>query len=226
VRAMILAAGRGERMRPLTDRLPKPLLVAGGKPLIVHHLEALKAAGFTRVLINHAHLGHKIESTLGAGSAWGLELEFSQEDKALETGGGICNALPLLGAEPFWVINGDVWTDYPFTDLRLANGILAHLVLVENPPHHSGGDFALSEGLVRADGARRLTFSGLGVYHPGLFAGCEPGTAFRLAPLLRAAMEQSRVSGERYGGRWMDIGTPERLKELDRILRSGPEQIL
>jgi len=222
---MILAAGRGERMRPLTDRLPKPLLEAGGKPLIVHHIEALKSAGCTGVVINHAHLGEMIEAALGDGAVWGLDLQYSPEGEALETGGGICKALPLLGSEPFWAINGDVWTDYPFCPRRLAPGILAHLVLVANPPHHPNGDFVLSGGLVQSDGVGRLTFSGLGVYHPELFSGCVPGTAFRLAPLLRAAMARGRVSGEAYGGRWMDIGTPERLQELDRILRSGSEEI-
>ncbi len=222
MQAMILAAGRGERMRPLTDSCPKPLLPVGGKPLIVWHLERLAAAGFRRVVINHAHLGQQIEAALGTGSAWGLEIAYSPEPPgALETAGGIVKALPLLGAEPFLVVNGDVFCDWDFTraPALLADGDLAHLVLVPNPPQHPAGDFALGNGRVAADGAERLTFSGLGIYRPALFAGLTPGQPAKLAPLLRQAMAEGRVSGECHGGRWEDVGTPARLQALDGELR-------
>ncbi len=223
MKAMILAAGRGNRMRPLTDQTPKPLLIAGGRPLIQHQIERLAGAGFRELVINHAHLGHRIESALGDGAQLGISIRYSAEGEgqALETGGGIFKALPLLGPEPFLVVNGDVWTDFNFHALALAEGDLAHLVLVENPSHHQRGDFALVEGRVQAQGEPRFTFGGIGVYRPELFAGC-PGGAFPLAPLLRAAMEQDRVSGQLYRGHWYDIGTPERLDALDRWLRSGP----
>lgn len=216
---MILAAGRGERMRPLTDHTPKPLLEAGGRRLIEYHLKALARAGFTDIVVNHAHLGVRIEQALGDGSRHGVRIAYSPEgDKALETGGGIFHALPLLGDEPFLVVNGDVWTDYPFARLPHEPQGLAHLVLVDNPPHHPQGDFALTGSRVTSDGPARLTFSGIGVYRPELFAGCEPGV-FPLAPLLRRAMEAGQVTGEHYRGRWLDIGTPQRLEELDRELR-------
>jgi MurNAc alpha-1-phosphate uridylyltransferase len=218
--AMILAAGRGERMRPLTDATPKPLLVAGGRRLIEHHLDALAQAGIRNVVINHAHLGAQIEATLGDGSAYGLRIRYSPEAEALETGGGIFRALPLLGAAPFLVVNGDVWTDCDLGHLRLGANDLAHLVLVDNPPHHPQGDFALQNGRLGVDGPVRLTFSGIGAYRPTLFDGCFPGR-FPLAPLLRAAMVRGAVGGEHHTGRWMDIGTPERLAELDRLLGGG-----
>lgn len=214
---MILAAGRGERMRPLTDHTPKPLLMAGDRPLIVHHLERLAAAGITRVVINHAHLGEQIEAALGDGARFGLAIRYSPEGRALETGGGIFRALPLLGDGPFLVVNGDVWTDLDLARLRLAEGRLAHLVLVDNPEHHPRGDFRLADGLVFAEGEPRLTFSGIGVYSPALFEGCRDG-AFPLAPLLRAAMARGLVSGEHHRGRWLDIGTPARLQALDQLL--------
>jgi MurNAc alpha-1-phosphate uridylyltransferase len=215
---MILAAGRGERMRPLTDRMPKPLLQVGGKPLIVHHIERLATAGFRHIVINHAHLGDRIEEALGDGSRWETQIRYSPEGKALETGGGIFKALPLLGAGPFLVVNGDIWTDLDFAHLRLAKGLLAHLVLVDNPPHHPQGDFALRDGRVSPQGSQRCTFSGMGIYHPELFRDCSGG-AFALAPLLRAAMRRGLVSGEQHRGRWLDIGTPERLQALDRMLK-------
>jgi MurNAc alpha-1-phosphate uridylyltransferase len=215
---MILAAGRGERMRPLTDRMPKPLLQVGGKPLIVHHIERLATAGFRHIVINHAHLGDRIEEALGDGSRWETQIRYSPEGKALETGGGIFKALPLLGAGPFLVVNGDIWTDLDFAHLRLAKGLLAHLVLVDNPPHHPQGDFALRDGRVSPQGSQRCTFSGMGIYHPELFRDCSGG-AFALAPLLRAAMGRGLVSGEQHRGRWLDIGTPERLQALDRMLK-------
>ena len=175
MKAMILAAGRGERMRPLTDQVPKPLLEAGGKPLIVHHIERLVAAGFRELIINHGHLGEQLVAALGDGARWGAQIQYSPEAPALETGGGIFRALPYLGPGPFLVINGDIWTDMDFAGLRLESGQLAHLILVDNPPHHPLGDFALTDGLVQAQGKPRLTFSGIGLYHPDLFRDCQPG---------------------------------------------------
>ncbi|WP_413439487.1 N-acetylmuramate alpha-1-phosphate uridylyltransferase MurU [Sulfuriferula sp. GW1] len=224
---MILAAGRGERMRPLTDHTPKPLLMAGGKPLIVWHLEKLADAGFTDVVINHAHLGEQIEAMLGDGKAFGIRISYSHEAQALETAGGIVKALTMLDDAPFLVVNADIWTDYDFRKLlpRLdamrthrAAECLAHLVMVDNPPQHSRGDFALSANTVHSDGNALLTFSGIGIYRPALFAGMTPGQPAKLAPLLRWAMQREQVSGEYYAGRWRDIGTPERLAELNREL--------
>ena len=212
---MILAAGRGERMRPLTDRVPKALLLVGGKPLIVWHLERLRAAGIGEVVINLSWLGHRIREALGDGSEFGVSIRYSDEgERRLETGGGIARALVLLGHDPFVVINGDVWTDYPFGALHLPGDKLAHLVLVASPPWAMAGDFRLQDSLVRADGSPSLTFSGIGVYHPTLFAGAPQGP-FPLAPLLRRAMVRGLVSGERYEGQWMDVGTPARLEELN-----------
>jgi MurNAc alpha-1-phosphate uridylyltransferase len=220
MRAMILAAGRGERMRPLTDHTPKPLLQVGGRALIAHHLQALAEAGFHEVVINHAHLGEQILASLGDGRRFGLQIQYSAEEKALETGGGIFKALPLLGDGPFLVINGDIWCDYPLQRLQDCNPLLAHLVMVDNPPQHPAGDFVLTEGLLHDGPGACLTFSGIGVYQPALFSGCEPG-AFPLAPLLRRAMAQGAVSGEHYQGQWHDIGTPQRLAELDALLRQA-----
>lgn len=220
VKAMILAAGRGERMRPLTDHTPKPLLPVAGKPLIVHHLEALRAAGITELVINTGHLGERLPGALGDGRDWGVRIAWSPEPpEALETGGGILRALPLLGPEPFLVINGDVWTDYPLARLFAAPTGLAHLVLVTNPSHYPQGDFTLAaDGRVEQNGSARLTFGGLSVLRPELFAGCTPGR-FPLGPLLRQAMAAGRVTGEHYRGAWRDIGTPQRLAELERELR-------
>jgi MurNAc alpha-1-phosphate uridylyltransferase len=220
MKAMILAAGRGERMRPLTDHTPKPLLRAGGKPLIVHHIERLASAGFRELVVNHAHLGEQIEAALGDGSWLGVEIRYSVENPALETGGGIFKALHLLGSEPFLVLNGDVWTDVDLRRLALAEECLAHLVLVDNPPHHPEGDFGLRDGLVSNGGEPRYTFSGIGVYRPELFRDCAPG-AFPLAPLLRRAMDRELVSGEHHPGIWFDIGTPQRLGQIDRLLRES-----
>jgi len=218
---MILAAGRGERMRPLTDHTPKPLLRAGDKTLIEHLIGRLAEAGFCELVINHAHLGGQIESLLGNGARYGVRIAWSREPEgALETGGGIFQALPLLGDGHFLVINGDIWTDYPFARLPVAPASLAHLVLVENPPQHPAGDFVLVGDRVQEAGGARLTFSGIGVYHPDLFRDCRAG-AFPLAPVLRQAMQRGQVSGERYAGDWCDIGTPERLAALDRKLTSG-----
>jgi len=219
---MILAAGRGERMRPLTLVQPKPLLEVGGVPLIVHHLRALAGAGFADVVVNLSWLGEQIRTALGDGSRFGLRLHYSEEGpEPLETGGGIFHALPLLGAGPFLVLNGDIWTDLDWGGLRerLAPGDLAHLVLVPNPAHNPAGDFVLRSGRILETPGERRTFSGVGVYRAELFAGCSDG-AFKLAPLLRAAARDGRVSGELHEGRWLDIGTPERLAELDRELQT------
>lgn len=220
---MILAAGRGVRMRPLTDTSPKSLLAVGGKPLIVWQLEKLARAGFTEAVINHAHLGYMIEAALGDGAHFGIAIRYSREDEALETAGGIARALPLLGTGPFLVVNADVYSDYDFSALRGLDlqDRLAHLVLVDNPPQHPRGDFALEAGRVRDAGAKLLTFSGFGVYAPSLFAGIPAGAKQALAPLLREAMAAGRVSGEHYTGRWHDIGTAERLRALDAELRGG-----
>ena len=214
---MILAAGRGERMRPLTDSTPKPLLQVGGQTLIEYHLQNIQRAGITEVVINHAWLGEKIEAAIGDGSRYGLKIVYSPEGEALETGGGLLRALPLLGEAPFIAINGDIWTDYPIKQLPQEPAGLAHLVLVDNPPHNQGGDFALQGGQVLAAGEACLTFSGIGVYRPQLFHG-QQQARFPLAPLLREAMAQGVVSGEHYRGRWFDIGTPQRLQELDQSL--------
>lgn len=217
---MILAAGRGRRMRPLTDRVPKPLLPVAGQPLIVWHLRRLAGAGLRDVVINHAWLGAQIPAALGDGGRWGLHIRYSDEgETGLETGGGIHHALPLLGEAPFLVVNGDIWADIDFAGLRLSAGDLAQLVLVPNPAHNPAGDFPLAGGRIAGDGPRH-TFSGVGVYHPALFADCAPG-AFPLAPLLREAAAQGRVGGELHRGHWCDVGTPERLRDLDAELRGA-----
>ncbi|MEN8174310.1 MAG: N-acetylmuramate alpha-1-phosphate uridylyltransferase MurU [Pseudomonadota bacterium] len=218
---MLLAAGRGERMRPLTDHTPKPLLAVGGRPLIVHHIERLAGAGIRDLVINHAWLGEQIEAALGDGSRWGVRIRYSPEAQALETGGGIFNALALLG-DPFMVVNGDIWTDIGFDGLTLGERDLAHLVLVCNPDHNREGDFHLRAGRVEAEGEPRLTYSGIGVLRKALFRGCSAGS-FPLAPLLRSAMRAGRVSGRRANGRWIDIGTPERLARLDTELGAPGE---
>jgi len=215
VKAMLLAAGRGERMRPLTDDTPKPLLRIGGQTLIEHHIHALAQANITELVINHAHLGEQIVQALGDGDAYGVSIRYSPETgAALETGGGVYNALPLLGDAPFMVVNADIWTDYNFTGLPHDPVGMAHLVMVDNPEHHPGGDFSLSNDQLSQQGPRMLTFSGIGVYRPDLFAGCTAG-AFPLAPLLRDAMDKEAVSGEYFNGRWFDIGTPARLAAVN-----------
>ena len=239
-------------MRPLTDRTPKPLLQAGGKPLIVWHIERLARAGISGIIINHAHLGEQIEAALGDGSRFGAHITYSPEGKALETAGGIANALPLLGNAPFAVINGDIWCDYDFAQLPAcaaamqANGDVAHLVLVDNPPHHPNGDFALNGSRIYPLPTSHsplptshsplptshsplptshsplpvlLTFSGIGIYQPALFAGIPRGSVAPLAPLLRAQIARGKVSGEHYRGLWADVGTPQRLAELDIRIR-------
>jgi len=216
---LILAAGRGERMRPLTDVVPKPLLPVAGRPLITYLIDGLVAAGMHDIVINHAHLGEQLVAALGDGRDYGVRIEYSAEGPTgLETGGGIFHALRLIRSDPFVVINGDIWTDYPFAQLPATVPGLAHLVLVDSPMHHLGGDFALREGRVSEDGGARLTFSGIGVYRRALFSQCVAGK-FPLAPLLRQAMRDARVTGEHYRGKWLDIGTPERLSELERALR-------
>ena len=218
MKAMILAAGKGERLRPLTLHKPKPLIRAGGVPLIEYHLRALRSAGFEDVVINHAWLGQQIEDYLGDGKQLGLNIRYSPEGEPLETGGGIFRALSLLGDEPFLVVNGDIWTDCDFTALRAPISGLAHLVLVDNPEHHPGGDFALVGGQLKDDASLpRLTYSGIAVLHPDLFAGCTDG-AFKLAPLLREAMGKGQVTGEHFTGRWVDVGTHERLAEVEQLL--------
>ncbi|HCS46342.1 MAG TPA: mannose-1-phosphate guanylyltransferase [Pseudomonas sp.] len=221
MKAMILAAGKGERMRPLTLTTPKPLVRAGGIPLIEYHLKALAVAGFTEVVINHAWLGQQIENYLGDGSQYGVRIHYSAEGEPLETGGGIFHALPLLGDEAFVVVNGDIWTDYDFSVLHQPIAGLAHLVLADNPAHHPAGDFSLIDGQVhdgQADTAT-LTYSGIAVLHPQLFDGCSAG-AFKLAPLLRTAMEEGQVTGERLNGVWVDVGTHERLAEVDALIEA------
>jgi MurNAc alpha-1-phosphate uridylyltransferase len=218
MKAMILAAGRGERMRPLTDTTPKPLLRIGGQTMIERHVHALARVGITDLVINYAHLGEQIEAALGNGNAYGVTIRYSPETGgALETGGGIFNALSLLGSEPFLVVNSDIWTDFAFEQLPEQPDGLAHLVMVDNPGHHPQGDFSLSAGLLSQKGPAMLTFSGIGVYRPELFSGCAAG-AFPLAPLLRRAMDAGQVSGEHYSGSWFDIGTPERLDAVNRVV--------
>ena len=225
MKAMILAAGRGERMRPLSDRVPKAMLEAGGRPVIVHLIERLARAGFTDLVINVSHLAEVIERGLGDGARFGVRIAYSRERTALETGGGIAYALPHLGDAPFVVANCDVYSDYDFGRLRAAAESLssgaraAHLVLVDNPAHHPGGDFGLERGTVTAtSGSGRLTFSGIGAYSPAFFADVARGSPCQLAALLRPAIAHGQVSGEHHRGRWMDIGTPERLAELDNTL--------
>lgn len=221
---MILAAGRGERMRPFTDRIPKPLLRVAGKPLVLWLIERLARAGITELVLNVSHLGAMIEAEMGDGGRFGTNIVYSREREPLETAGGIALALPLLGNEPFIVSNGDVFSDFdPSGLLKVAerishDGILAHLVMVDNPSHHSGGDFCLDRGRVAAGTGGRLTFSGIGVYHPALFAPITPGTKHQLATLLREPMARGQVSGEHYRGLWVDVGTPDRLAWLDKML--------
>lgn len=232
-RAMIFAAGRGERMRPLTDATPKPLLEVGGKRLIEWHLEKLARIGIREVVINTSHLASQFPAILGDGRRWDLDIHFLDEGpQPLETGGGMLNALPHLGVEPFVLVNGDVWTDFDFSALPADPAGVAHLVLVANPAHCADGDFTLAaDGLVHDHGTPRLTYAGIGVYRASLFddwrkpLAAHPGSTedpprFPLAPLLRAAMRGDQVSGSCHDGRWVDVGTPQRLRELDAELRN------
>lgn len=237
--ALIFSAGRGERMRPLTDVTPKPLLAVNGKPLIVWQLEKLAAADIRYVVINTSHLAEQFPAALGDGSRWGLRIRYAYEGPTpLETGGGMLNALPLLGGEPFIAINGDIWTEADFSALPAEPAGLAHLLLVDNPSQHPAGDFSLAEdGSVHATGGSRLTFSGVGVYRPELLANWRTAIAedadvgavlqpprFRLAPVLRAAMALGKVSGTHCLDAWTDVGTPERLAQLDASLRRAAQQ--
>ena len=222
MKAFVLAAGRGERMRPLTDVHPKPLLKVAGKALIEYHLENLAAAGFRDIVVNTAWLGEQIPAYVGDGARWGVRIAYSHEGwPALETGGGIFKALPLLGDAPFLVVNGDVWTDWrlaqPALPRQWRDNSLAHLILVPNPTHNLKGDFGLQGSAVTLSGTPTYTFSGIGFYRPSLFAACTPG-AFKLAPLLFDAVRAQQITGEIYSGQWYDIGTPERLAALDRQL--------
>ncbi|TVP47386.1 MAG: nucleotidyltransferase family protein [Halomonas sp.] len=218
MKAMILAAGLGKRMRPLTDHCPKPLLPIDGKPLIVHHLERLRDAGIDEVVINVSYRAEQIIEALGDGGNYGLRIRWSRETEPLETGGGIQHALPLLGEMPFLLINGDVWCEAIPAKQALGGSDLAHLVLVDNPPHHANGDFGLMAGRVNQTSASRLTYAGISLIHPQLLAGHRQG-AFALAPLLRAAIDDHRVSGEHFTGPWVDVGTPERLAMLENELQ-------
>jgi len=214
MKAIILAAGRGERMRPLTDTIPKPLLTVAGKPLIVYHLMALARAGIREVVINLSWLGGQIATALGDGSQYGVRIQYSDEGAvALETAGGIFHALPLLGASPFLVVNGDIWTDIDFSGLELEPDADARLVLVPNPPQHPRGDFGLAGGFIVERESDRFTYAGVGVYRPEFFAGCTPGK-FPLLPLLKRAIAARRLRGQLHGGEWSDVGTPERLAVL------------
>lgn len=234
---MILAAGRGERMRPLTDRVPKPLLCAGGKSLIEYHLENLGQAGFDQIVINHAHLGQMIEAALGNGERYGVQIRYSHEPAALETAGGIANALPILkngaknnyGEQPFLTVNADIYCEIDFSTLlptmrrmqTKPDEDLAHLVLVDNPAHHADGDFVLHSGRVALSGKNNLTFSGIGIYQPKFFKDIVAGSVAKLAPLLLQAIAANKISGEHYQGVWVDVGTPERLHLLDVQLRTS-----
>lgn len=227
MKAMILAAGRGERMRPLTDTLPKPLLAVGGKPLIVWHIENLVRAGISEIIINHAHLGHMIEAALGDGSQFGAKIRYSAEAEALETAGGIAQALPLIGNAPFLVVNGDIFIDYDFSRAQeMAMAMRAHgdmfaayLVLVDNPLHNEKGDFALEQSMVKLSGKPMLTFTGVAVYQPDVFRDIERGAKAKLAPLLKTLIGYELVRGEHHRARWVDVGTPQRLAALDRMLK-------
>lgn len=220
MKAMILAAGKGERMRPLTLHTPKPLLPVAGKPLIQWHMEALRRAGLCKLVVNHAWLGEQLEAAFADGARLGVSISWSAEGEPLETAGGILRALPLLGSEPFVLVNGDIWSDFDFARLQLPAGKLAHLVLVDNPPFKQGGDFLLDDGVISSPQSdelpRALTYSGIAVLSPGLFAGLAAGPQ-PLAPLLRAAASRGLVSGEHYTGRWVDVGTPERLQQVNDL---------
>jgi N-acetyl-alpha-D-muramate 1-phosphate uridylyltransferase len=214
VKAMVLAAGRGERMRPLTDQVPKPLLPVAGEPLVGHQLRALAAAGIREIVMNCSWLADALQAALGDGRGWGVSITYSPEPwPPLDTGGGIVQALPLLGPAPFLLVNGDVWSELSPAVLELPAGMLGHLVLVPNPEHNPGGDFGLVEGRVDPDAEPRHTYGGMAILRPELFADCGPGR-FPLAPILRSAARQGRISGVLHGSGWVDVGTPERLYAL------------
>jgi len=223
MRAMILAAGRGSRMRPLTDNQPKPLLPVAGKPLLGYHLEKLANAGVNEVVINHAWHGEQIEDFVGDGSQWGLQVSFSAEPEGgLETAGGIIKALPLLGDDPFWVINGDIWTDWDYRDLPtdLEKGLLGHLIMVDNPIHHSNGDFAIENGLLvngENENDARKTISGVGLYRKELLAPYPEGKR-ALKPFFDRAINKKQLAASHQDGFWTDVGTPERLHQVNQRL--------
>lgn len=217
MKAMILAAGRGERMRPLTDVCPKPLLKVAGIPLIEHHIKKLAAAGIQNIVINHAHLGEQIENHLLDGARFGVNIQYSREKEALETGGGIFQALELLGDQPFLVVNGDVWCEFDYTLLPAILNGKAHLVMTENPEHNPEGDFYFSDGYLNSDHGIKLTYSGIGIYSSAFFSSCEAGR-FPLAPLLREAISENQVTATHYKGFWLDVGTPQRLEYLNQYL--------
>ena len=218
---MILAAGRGERMRPLTDHIPKPLLEVAGKPLIIWHLEKLAKANFEEVIINHAHLGGMIEAYIGDGSRWNLKVTYSREGSPLETAGGIKKALPLIGDQPFLVVNADIYTDFNFATIknRNLNDCKGHLVMVKNPKQHPDGDFFLQNNQIEREGKERLTFSGIAVYQPKIFEDINIEPVAKLAPILKKLIDAECISGEAYQGLWFDIGTPERLNEVNLFLK-------
>jgi N-acetyl-alpha-D-muramate 1-phosphate uridylyltransferase len=219
MKAMVLAAGRGERMRPITDTLPKPLVPVADKPLIGYHLERLARAGFRDVVINLSWLGQKICEALGDGRQYGLSIVYSEEGpEPLETGGGIFQALPLLGSGPFLVVNGDTWNDIEYGGLKLEPGADGHLVLVPNPTHNTNGDFGLADGFVVERPTDRFTYSGVGVYRPEFFAGCTAGK-FPMLPLLKRAIGARKLKGQVHEGEWIDVGTPQRLASLDAEVR-------
>jgi len=218
MQAMILAAGKGERMRPLSLHTPKPLLQAGGKPLLQYHIESLVAASVDKIVINTGRMGEMIQAWFRDGDSFGVHIHYSHEgDEPLGTGGGIRKALPLLGDAPFILVNGDIWTEFDYRSLPARPGGLAHLIMVDNPEHNSGGDFALKDGLLSTTGPTLQTYSGIGVYDPQIFSGTD-SRLFSLVPLLKQAMLNQQVSGQYFKGRWFDIGTPERLIQLDRLL--------
>ena len=221
MKAMILAAGKGERMRPLTDQIPKPLLEVAGKPLIVWHLEKLAKANFEEVIINHAHLGEMIEAYIGDGSRWNLKITYSREGSPLETAGGIKKALPLIGDQPFLVINADIYTDFNFATIknRNLNDCKGHLVMVKNPKQHPDGDFFLQNNQIELEGKERLTFSGIAIYQPKIFEDINIEPVAKLAPILKKLIGAKCISGEAYQGLWFDIGTPERLNEVNLFLK-------
>jgi len=223
MKAMILAAGKGERMRPLTNQIPKPLLDVAGKPLIVWHLEKLAQANFKEVIINHAHLGEMIEAFIGDGSKWNLKITYSREGSPLETAGGIKKALPLIGDQPFLVVNADIYTDFDYASLknRNLNDYIGHLVMVKNPTHHPDGDFVLKNNQIELEGQERLTFSGIAIYQPEIFEDINIELVAKLAPILKKLIEAKCISGEIYEGLWFDIGTPERLNEINLFLKKN-----
>ncbi len=223
MKAMILAAGRGERMRPLTDTCPKPLLPVGGKPLIVWQIERLAAAGVAEVVINHAHLGGQIEAALGDGTRFGVRISYSPEKEALETAGGIAQALPLLGSAPFLVLSADIYCECDYRvlldEIRLDDHALAWLWMVDNPIWHLDGDFALRDGRLHLDGGPKLTYANFGVFRPEMFAAIVPGTRLPLRPLFDAAIPAGRIQATRFDALWDNLGTPAQLAELDTLLR-------